>query len=241
MTPMVEITDLLIERNKRPVLEIDHLVVEKGNVLVVVGPNGSGKTTLLLAQARLICPERGKIYLNGQDVKTEPETIYRRRLALVMQDPLLFDTSVYENVAIGLRFRSVPKAEIQVRVYTWLERLGISHLKERRANQLSGGEAQRVSLARALVLDPELLLLDEPFAALDPPTRSRLGEDLRMLLGEQHITTIFVTHDLAESTRLADSIAILLNGQLRQAGPPDEINHAPADAEVAAFLGHTRL
>jgi tungstate transport system ATP-binding protein len=241
MNPMVEITDLLVQRNKRPVLEIDHLAVEKGNVLVVVGPNGSGKTTLLLAQARLINPVRGKIFLNGQNVNSEPETIYRRRLALVMQDPLLFDTSVYENVAIGLRFRSVPRAEIQARVHTWLERLGISHLKDRRAHQLSGGEAQRVSLARALVLEPELLLLDEPFAALDPPTRLRLVDDLGTLLRAQHITTLFVTHDLVETARLADSIAILLSGQLRQAGSPEEVNHAPADAEVAAFLGHARL
>jgi len=241
MTPLVEITDLLVKRNKRPILEINHLVVEKGNILAVVGPNGSGKTTLLLAQARLIRPECGIINFNGRNVKTETETDYRRRLALVMQDPLLFDTSVYENVAIGLHFRGISKTETHQRVHTWLERLGIPHLKERRANQLSGGEAQRVGLARALVLEPELLLLDEPFTALDPPTRTRLVDDLRILLRDQNITTIFVTHDLVESVRLADSIAILLNGQLRQMGTPEEITHAPADADIAAFLGNTRF
>ena len=237
MTPFLEITDLLIHRSKHPVLEIDHLSVEKGQILAVVGPNGAGKTTLLLALARLIHPEHGEIWLGGRPVRQEPDTAYRRRLALVMQDPLLFDTNVYDNIAAGLHFRGIPKKEIEQRVQIWLERLGIAHLRTRRAVQLSGGESQRVSLARALVLEPQLLLLDETFAPLDPPTRSHLIDDLGKLLNELQITTIFITHDLAEAARLADKIAILLDGKLRQCGTPGEIVGAPAGADIAAFLG----
>ena len=241
MTHLLEIRNLQVKRNKSIVLEVDHLSVEKGKVLAVVGPNGAGKSTLLLAQARLIRPERGEILFNGQPIYNEPGTVYRRRLALVMQDPLLFDRSVYENIATGLHFRGVPKHEIEVRVHTWLERLEISHLKLRRATQLSGGEAQRVSLARAMVVEPELLLLDEPFTALDPPTRTQLIEEMGLLLRQQHVTTILVTHDLVESIHLADSIAILLNGRLRKHGTPAEIASAPLDEDIATFLGSTHL
>lgn len=238
MTPILEIRDLCIRRNQRLVLDIDYLAIEKGTILAVVGPNGAGKSTLLLAQARLLRPERGDILLNGNCVQKEPVTQYRRRLAMVLQDPFLFDTTVFENVATGLRFRGISRQEIDDRVGRWLERLNISHLRDRRAHMLSGGEAQRVSLARALVLEPELLLLDEPFGALDPPTRTRLVAELGDLLREQQITTIYVTHDLNDSLRMADQIAILLNGKLRQYGSAEVIKHFPVDAEVAAFLGN---
>ena len=240
MTPLLEIRHLLIQRNKQSVLEVEHLAVERGSVLAVVGPNGAGKSTLLLAQARLIRPERGEILFKGQNILAQPATAYRRHLGLVMQDPLLFDRTVYENIALGLHFRGIPKAETQKRVQEWMERLEIAHLKFRRANQLSGGEAQRVSLARAFVLDPELLLLDEPFSALDPPTRLQLINDLERLLREQHITTIFVTHDLNEALRLADFMAILLDGKLKQHGTPQDIFKAPASSEIAAFLSAVR-
>jgi tungstate transport system ATP-binding protein len=205
--------------------------------LAVVGPNGAGKSTLLLTLARLLKFERAEILFSGQQVETEPDTTYRRRIALVMQDPLLFDTSVYENVAAGLRFRRVDKAEIQRLVPLWLERLGVAHLAERRAGQLSGGEAQRVSLARAMVLEPQLLLLDEPFSALDPPTRSRMLDDLGALLAETATTAIFVTHDLGEAVQLNGRIAVFVGHRLRQVGSPEEVFSAPVDEEVAAFMG----
>ena len=163
---------------------------------------------------------------------------YRRRIALVMQDPLLFDTSVFENVASGLKFRGVGKDEIRRKVPLWLDRLGVGHLSKRRAGQLSGGEAQRVSLARALVLEPQLLLLDEPFSALDPPTRSRLLDDLGALLSETATTTVFVTHDLPEAEQLAGRMAVIVGNRLRQAGRPEDVFAAPADDEVAQFLSH---
>ena len=238
MKTLVEIRELLVRRGTVPALQLDLLTIQEGEVLAIVGPNGAGKSTLLLTLARLLKPERGEILFDGQQASAEPDTIYRRRIALVMQDPLLFDTSVFDNVASGLRFRGVPKDEIRQRVPLWLERLGVGHLSKRRAGQLSGGEAQRVSLARALVLEPQLLLLDEPFSALDPPTRSRLLEDLGALLEETATTTVFVTHDLAEAAQLSGRMAIIVSNRLRQVGNPDELFAAPADEEVAQFLNH---
>jgi tungstate transport system ATP-binding protein len=237
VTPLLEIRDLSVRRAGRQVLQISRLEMHSGEILAVVGPNGAGKSTLLLALTRLLVIEKGEIVLDGQDAHAAPVTEYRRRIALVLQDPLLFDVSVFENVASGLSFRGVEKVERQRRVMLWLDRLGVGHLRDRRADQLSGGEAQRVSLARALVLEPQLLLLDEPFSALDPPTREHLLADLADLLSEMGIMTIFVTHDLHEAVRLGDRVAVLIGGHLRQADAPDKVFEAPADADVAAFVG----
>jgi tungstate transport system ATP-binding protein len=238
MKALVEIRDLLVKRGNHPALQLDHLTIQEGEVLAVVGPNGAGKSTLLLALARLLKPEQGEILFNGQQARSEADTVYRRRIALVMQDPLLFDTSVFDNVASGLRFRGTARDEIRRKVPLWLERLEVGHLSKRRAGQLSGGEAQRVSLARALVLEPQLLLLDEPFSALDPPTRSHLLEDLGMLLDETATTTVFVTHDLPEAAQLAGRMAVIIGNRLRQVGSPQDVFASPTDEEVAQFLNH---
>lgn len=235
--PLVEIRNLQVARGGQPILRINALTIEKGAVLAVVGPNGAGKSSLLLALARLLSPERGEILFNGNPPASESDLVYRRKVALVLQDPLLFDTSVFDNVASGLRFRRVDKRQIRQRVETWLARLGIAELKHRRATELSGGEAQRVSLARALALEPELLLLDEPFSALDPPTRKRLLHDLSALLAETQITTVLVTHDLDEALFLGDGVAVILAGEMRQQGAPEAVFTAPSDLDVAAFVG----
>jgi tungstate transport system ATP-binding protein len=238
MTPLVEIRDLLVRRGEHRALQLDHLAIWNGEVLAVVGPNGAGKSTLLLTLARLLKPERGEISFNNLPAAALSDRDYRRQIALVMQDPLLFDTSVFENVASGLKFRGIAKDEIRRKVPVWLDRLGVGHLAKRRAGQLSGGEAQRVSLARALVLEPRLLLLDEPFSALDPPTRSHLLDDLRALLEETATTTVFVTHDLPEAARLAGQMAVIIANRLRQVGRPSAVFAAPADDDVAGFVNH---
>ena len=238
MTPLIELRDLVVKRGEHRALQLDHLAIEKGEVLAVVGPNGAGKSTLLLTLARLLKPERGEISFNHLPASALSDTEYRRLIALVMQDPLLFDISVFDNVASGLKFRGIGKGEIRHKVPLWLERLGVGHLAKRRAGLLSGGEAQRVSLARALVLEPRLLLLDEPFSALDPPTRSRLLDDLRALLKETATTTVFVTHDLPEAAQLAGKMAVIIANRLRQVGAPSVVFAAPADEDVAGFVNH---
>jgi molybdopterin-binding protein len=234
---ILDIHDLLIQRGERTVLTVDRLQVTEGEVLAVIGPNGAGKSTFLLSIARLLRPARGRITFHGQPLDALGELEYRRRIALVLQEPLLLDTSVFENVAAGLRYRRLPKSEINQRVGEWLKRLGVAHLSERRARRLSGGEAQRVSLARAFAIQPEILLLDEPFSALDAPTRLRLLEDFQTLLSETPVTTLFITHDLDEALLLGDRVAVLLGGRLRQIGPPEEVFNAPEDEDVAAFVG----
>jgi tungstate transport system ATP-binding protein len=219
------------------VLHVEALTIEASQVLVIIGPNGSGKSTLLLTIARLLKADSGEIRFRGRPVEEQNELAYRRRVSLVLQEPLLLDTTVFNNVASGLRFRNTPKREVTLRVETWLERLGISQLRDRPARQLSGGEAQRVSLARALALNPELLMLDEPFSGLDTPTRTRLLEDFQVLRAEAGTTTVFVTHDMDEALFLGDQVAVLLNGSLRQCGAPQEVFTAPSDVEVAAFVG----
>jgi tungstate transport system ATP-binding protein len=235
--PLVTLRGVEVRRGGQPVLHVDALDIFPGETLAVIGPNGAGKSTLLLCLARLLHPHQGRIEFNGQTLASLDDLAYRRRIALVLQEPLLLDRSVYDNVAAPLRFRGLPKHEVSQRVETWLERLGIAALRQRRASRLSGGEAQRASLARALALQPELLLLDEPFSALDAPTRLRLVTDLHDLLKANPVTTVFITHDLDEALVLGERVALLLGGRLRQVGPPDEIFGAPADEEAALFVG----
>jgi tungstate transport system ATP-binding protein len=233
---LIEINNLQIKRNESIALEIPSLSIHRGETLTVVGPNGAGKSTLLLALARLLNPSRGDIIYEGKSLKQWDELEYRRKISFVFQAPLLMDMTVEQNVALGLKFRGTPKEEARERSQSWMKQLGVDSLAKRRAGQLSGGEAQRVSLARAFVLDPELLLLDEPFSALDPPTRAKLIEDLSFLLEEDRRTAVFVTHNLYEAAKLSHRIAVIVGGLLRQVGPVLQIKSKPADEAVAAFL-----
>lgn len=237
MTTLLQCSNLLVRREGRIVLDVQSLSVESGEVLAIVGPNGAGKSTLFLVLARLLKAEQGRIVFRGQLADTLRELAYRRQIALVLQEPLLMDMSVYENVALGLKFRGAARSEIEERVQHWLDRLGVARLAARLARKLSGGEAQRVSLARAFVLQPELLLLDEPFTALDAPTRIRLLEDLKSVLAETKMTTIFITHDLQEARTLASRMAVMLDGRVEQSDIPQHVFDRPINERVASFLG----
>jgi tungstate transport system ATP-binding protein len=204
-----------VRRDGQAVLAIDRLAIHRGEVLAVLGPNGAGKTTLLLVLARLLKPESGSIRFDSQAGPIENDLDYRRRISVVMQDPLLLDRSVFDNVAAGLRFRRLPAENVRQRTTVWLEKLGIAHLRDRPGLKLSGGEAQRVALARSFVLEPELLLLDEPFASLDAAARQTLRGELRRLLSETRTTTVFITHDPAEVQGLATRSVRLEDGQLK--------------------------
>jgi tungstate transport system ATP-binding protein len=237
MTELLRVQNLRVERSGQLVLQVDSLSIEEGQRMVVVGPNGSGKSTFLLTLARLLRPSAGQVLWQGQDWWYIPALAYRRKIGLVLQDALLLDTSVYENVALGLRFRHMPEGQIRRRVELWLERLGVTALRDRPANRLSGGEAQRVSLARALALEPQLLLLDEPFGALDAPTRLRLQEDFQSLMQEMALTMVMVTHDLNEALLLGQRMVVVMAGRIVQVGAATEVFGAPVSPEVAELVG----
>ena len=239
---LVEVRDIVVVRGARPVLTIDHLAIADRETLALVGPNGAGKSTLLLALASLVPLARGRLSFRGLPVASDNELAYRRRIGLVLPDPLLLNTSVFANVAAGLRFRGVSPADSGPRVMEWLGRLGVAHLSRRPAREISSGEAQRVSLARALVLEPDLLLLDEPFASVDAATRATLLDDFEQLVRETHVACVIVTHDLDEAVRLGDRMAVVVDGRLRQCDAPERVLSAPLDGDVAAFVGaETRL
>lgn len=233
---------MVVERGRRRVLDIERFSVRRDETVAIVGPNGAGKSTLLLAMAALLRPTRGELVFNGTPVTPRRSLALRRRIGLVLADPLLLDTTVHKNVASGLRFRGIRGRQAGLRVDEWLDRLGILALRDRHARELSSGEAQRVSLARALVLDPEVLLLDEPFASVDVAARAQLVDDTERLLRDAARACLLVTHDLDEAGRLGSRMAVVVNGQLRQENEPQLVLAAPVDAEVAAFVGvETRL
>lgn len=236
--PILEIKNLEVKRGGTLILNVPSIQIEEGEILSLIGPNGAGKTTLLQTLSYLLKPSQGEILFRGKKIDRNHSVLeYRRRLAMVFQEPLLFDTTVFNNVASGLKIRGIEKRKIVDRVMEELDRFGISHLKDRSAKTLSGGEAQRTSLARAFVLKPEILLLDEPFSSLDPPTCDSLIEDLEHILHQTRTTTLFATHDRMEALRLSDRIAVMNGGRILQIGSPSEVMNQPIDELVASFVG----
>lgn len=234
--PLLKVSGLLVYRGNKLVVDVPSLELHRGEVLAVAGPNGAGKSTFLQSVTGLIKSSSGEIYVNDLSTKSDLLKL-RRNCALVLQEPLLIHTSVRENVAIGLNFRGSSAENTARNVDHWLEVFGITHLSRRNAYKLSGGEAQRVSLARAFATGADLLLLDEPFSALDAPTRSALLNDFQSILKSSKQTAIFITHDLDEALMLGDKLAILIGGKLRQVGTPRQVFNEPADSEVADFVG----
>jgi tungstate transport system ATP-binding protein len=236
--PIIEIQDLLVVRNNMPALSIEKLSFDEGRVYSLIGPNGAGKSTLLLSIMGLVRPDRGAVLYRGSGLpRGRSAHQYRRNMAMVFQEPLLFTASVYDNVASGLKIRGLKRDVIRSSVERVLELLGISGLARRRAGALSGGEAQRVSIARALAVDPEILLMDEPFSSLDAPSRESLITDLDRIIRDRGITTVFATHDRGEAIRLADRIILMNGGGIVQAGSPTDITLYPASEFVASFMG----
>ena len=233
---LLKAEDLLVRRGGVTVLDIPDLGVFSGQILALIGPNGAGKSTLLLTLAGLLKPARGTLLFRGERIGNGGFD-YRRHIAMVFQEPLLFDATVFDNVAAGLRIRGVGRAEIGRAVPGYLELFGIAHLAKRSARKLSGGEAQRTSLARAFVTKPEIVFLDEPFSSLDPPTREALLGDLERIIHETRTTAVMATHDQAEALRLADRMAVMKEGKIVQIGTVAEVMNRPADGFVASFVG----
>ncbi len=239
MTPAILRTEsLIVKRGGHEVLNLPALSVEAGEFLSLIGPNGTGKSTLLLALSCLLKPYCGRVFFHDREVRDHQQVIdYRRHIAMVFQEPLLFDTTVFDNVAAGLKIRGFSKKELKPVVEECLDRFGIAHLANRSARKLSGGEAQRTSLARAFATRPEIIFLDEPFSALDPPTRTDLIGDLDRNLTEMKATALMATHDQAEALRLSGRIAVMNEGQIVQIGTPAAVMNHPADEFVASFVG----
>jgi sulfate transport system ATP-binding protein len=210
--------------------------VPEGSLTALLGPSGSGKSTLLRAIAGLDEPDTGVITIKGQDVTRVPPQ--RRGIGFVFQHYAAFKhLTVRDNVAFGLKIRKRPKSEVKAKVDDLLEIVGLAGFQTRYPNQLSGGQRQRMALARALAVDPQVLLLDEPFGALDAKVREDLRAWLRRLHDEVHVTTVLVTHDQAEALDVADRIAVLNKGRIEQIGSPNEVYDSPANGFVMSFLG----
>ena len=211
-------------------------VVPTGSLTALLGPSGSGKSTLLRAIAGLDTPDSGTISINGRDVTGVPPQ--RRGIGFVFQHYAAFKhLTVRDNVAFGLKIRKLPKSVIKDKVDNLLEVVGLAGFQTRYPNQLSGGQRQRMALARALAVDPQVLLLDEPFGALDAKVREDLRAWLRRLHDEVHVTTVLVTHDQSEALDVADRIAVLNKGRIEQVGTPAEVYDSPANPFVMSFLG----
>jgi tungstate transport system ATP-binding protein len=233
----LEAKGLTVVLGGHQVLNVPSLQMNPNETLIIIGPNGSGKTTFLLCLAMLLEPEEGVVFYRGVPVRDTKHVLrQRRKLAVVFQDPLLLNSSVWDNVTLGLRLRGVNSHEASTRAWNWLERFGISHLAKRQARKLSGGEAKRVSLARAFVLQPEVLFMDEPFSSLDAPTRQSLLEEFETVLSDTKTTTVIVTHDRNEALVLADRIAVVIDGSIHQIGTPEEVLGSPVNEEVANFV-----
>ena len=220
---MLRVENLQLRLGNRDIYDIPHFGLPRGQVTALVGPNGAGKSTLLLTLALLQAPTGGIIYFDGLKVNSHNQLALRRRMAVVFQEPLLLDTTVRGNLLTALRIRGVSRPEASQRTDQWLKRFGILHLARQSARTLSGGESQRTSLARAFALQPDVLLLDEPFASLDYPTRTALLGELGAILKEMNITALMVTHDYSEIPALAQTVAVMYQGRIVRCGTVTEI------------------
>jgi tungstate transport system ATP-binding protein len=234
---LLALRDIAVHHGEHVALQVAVLNVYCGEVLAIIGPNGAGKSTLLRVMGMLQRPDKGTVLFRGQNALNGNSLELRRRIATVFQEPLLLNATVQQNAALGLKLRGIGDVEIDRRLGPWLQRLGIEHLAERSARTLSGGEAQRTSLARALVLEPALLLLDEPFSALDPTSREALLGDFQRIVKETGITTVFVTHDRQEAFALANRVGVLNQGYILQLDSRESVFLRPESKSVAEIVG----
>lgn len=236
---LLETVSLEHKYNGRSVLKDVNLKVNSGEVFALIGPTGAGKTTLLRLLDLLDVPASGKIYFEGVDVTRSGKRRLeiRRRMSFVQQKPMVFTMSIYDNVACGLRWRGGKDETIRKKVDNALELVNLAEYRNRNAKTLSGGETQRVVIARALVTEPEVLFLDEPTANLDPVSASQVEKALSNIIQRQRVTVIIATHDMSQGQRIAGRIGVLIGGEILQIGSPSEIFCAPKNMEVAQFVG----
>src|SRR6056297_972529 len=216
------------------------LEIAEGAFVTLLGPSGCGKTTNLRMIAGLLDPTEGEILIGGKRVNVVP--IHKRNLGLVFQNYALFPhKTVAENVAFGLKYRDVPANEIPKRVQDALDLVQLPHVGDRYPKELSGGQQQRIALARAIVIEPDVLLLDEPLSALDANLREDMRVELKRIQERIGVTTVFVTHDQSEALAMSDLIVVMSEGRVEQVGAPEEVYNTPASEFVANFLGASNI
>ena len=236
---LIKTENLVQQHDGQEILRGISLSVAEGETLAIIGPTGAGKTTLLRLLGLLDVPTSGEIYFDGTAVPRSGKLRLelRRKMAFVLQKPMLFSMNVYDNIAAGLRWRGIGSSAARQRVEAALETVGLSAYQHRNAKKLSGGEVQRVAIARSLVLEPDLLLLDEPTANLDPTATLKIENTLLAAINRYHTTIVMATHDFAQGQRLSSRIGVLIDGEIHQAGDPRQVFNSPRSSEVASFVG----
>jgi ABC-type Fe3+/spermidine/putrescine transport system ATPase subunit len=238
--PMVEFKGIMKRFGKVMAVEKMNFEIEEGSLVTLLGPSGCGKTTLLRMVAGLEEPTEGDILIKGKRINDTP--IHKRNLGMIFQNYALFPhKTIFDNVAFGLKYRDVSKADIKKKVTRALEMVRLPGVENRMPSQLSGGQQQRIAMARAIVIEPDVLLMDEPLSALDENLREEMRrevDNLQRLLG---VTTIFVTHDQREALSMSDKILVMKAGRKQQEGDPEEVYNEPTNHFVADFLGHSNF
>ena len=238
METVIKADNLKKKYDNRPVLNVKEVKIKKNKIFSIIGPNGAGKSAFLRTVGLLESFSSGELYILGNKIIPGKDNLFlRRKISTVFQEPLMYNMTVEENIAMGLRFRKISGKIIKEKAEQWMETLNITHLALRNATKLSGGEKSRVSLARAFVTEPEIILLDEPFSDLDPPTGERLIYELKSILSKLKTTALFVTHVRKEALMIADRLAVMFDGTLVQQGTPDSVFNRPANDRVADFVG----
>ncbi|MFA4934547.1 MAG: phosphate ABC transporter ATP-binding protein [Candidatus Methanoperedens sp.] len=235
MQELFRIENLCMAFGEKEVLRNINLTIRRGEIFALIGPSGAGKTTLLRILNFFEKPTRGNLKFNGLANEGEINNI-RRRMSLLFQTPAIFKASVFDNVAYGLRVRGIDKKKIENKVTSALNLVGLEGKEMQKARTLSGGEAQRMAFARAIVYDPEVLFLDEPTTNLDPANVAKIEELIKRIRNERGTTIVIATHNIPQVKRIADRVGILLNGELIEVNSKEGIFTAPKDERSAAFL-----
>ncbi len=240
---MIQFINVSKAYKEHNVIENINLEINKGELVVLIGPSGCGKTTILKMINRLIEPSDGQIKINGTDIEAQDPIELRRNIGYVIQQTGLFiHMTVRENIEIIPRLAKMPVSEIVDRTVKLMKTVGLpEEFLDRYPNHLSGGQQQRVGVARAFAMNPDIILMDEPFSALDPLTRSQLQDELVSLQSKLHKTIVFVTHDMDEAVKIADRICILQGGRILQYDTPENILKNPAHGFVSEFVGSKRI
>jgi tungstate transport system ATP-binding protein len=236
---LIETIALYQAANEREILKNINLKVDKGEFLAIIGPTGAGKTTLLRLLNTLELPSSGKVLIDGVNTgeSSRSRLELRRKMAFVLQKPVVFNMSVFNNIAIGLKWGGLNKTEITEKTSNILELMGLTDYANRNARTLSGGETQRVAIARAVITEPEILLLDEPSANLDPVSSKKIEEFILGMVRQHDITTIMATHDMSQGQRMADRVAVMLDGEILQTGDWHQVFSTPGSSDIAYFVG----